>query len=123
MTIVEVLAIVVFWAAVGEAIVEFLLSPVWNMIRARYPQVPPLIMVYVGASVSSVLVFISGQNLVVDYLPTGASYIMFGRIVTAVLAGRGANWIHEFFSGRLKRDQLAELEAERLIATPESDVS
>lgn len=85
------LVIVTFLAMVAEALVEFFIAPIWD----RYG-IEKFWLAYVAAAVGAALVFVSGQNLLDGYLP--ANLAILGRILTALLAGRGSNWVHDFFS-------------------------
>lgn len=99
------LAIVVTLAAVAEALTEFFIAPLWERRK-----LDPFWLAYVGAGVTAVLVLLSGQNLLSDYLladflPPIVS-IWIGRVITALLAGRGSNWVHDFWSARRKAVEL-----------------
>lgn len=95
------LAIVVTLAAVAEAITEFFVARLWD----RYG-LDSFWLAYVGAAVTGALVVVSGQNLLADYLPNTPALVWLGRILTAILAGRGSNWLHDFWSARRKEVEL-----------------
>lgn len=97
------LLVVVFLAAVGEALCEFFVAPIWERFG-----LPAFWLAYIGALVAFALVFVSGQNLLADYLPPNLA--LLGRVLTALLAGRGSNWVHDFFSARRKKSEQLQLE-------------
>ncbi len=94
------LAIVAFLASVSEALVEFFVVPAWSKVK-----LDTFWLMYVGAAVAAGLVFLSGQNLLAGYLPPQLEIV--GRVLTALLAGRGSNWVHDFFSAQRKTAVLA----------------
>jgi hypothetical protein len=104
------LAVVGALAAIGEALTEFFIAPMWD----RY-ELDRFWLTYVGALIAFALVLISGQNLLGEYLPANLTFV--GRLLTAALAGRGSNWIHDFFSKRSPVERTAR--SAPLTATPE----
>ena len=90
------LLVVVFLASVSEALAEFFIAPIWEKLG-----LPAFWLAYIGAAVSFALIFVSGQNLLADYLPE--NLWILGRVLTGLLAGRGSNWIHDFFSKQRKQ--------------------
>lgn len=99
-------AIVGFLATVAEAIVEGFIAPVFD----RYEKMKPhkFWLMYAAWGVSFVLVLLSGVNLFAEFIP---DYAMVGRVLTAIVAGRGSNFLHDLFSARR-----ASARADRLIA-------
>lgn len=95
------LLIVVMLASVAEAIVEFTAGRLWDKFNLDKFYLP-----YISGAVAFALVFVSGQNLLVDYLPATPAMIILGRVLTSILAARGANWVHDFFSNRRKEVEL-----------------
>ncbi len=102
------LAIVVMLTGVSEALVEWLIVPAWE--KAGLDK---FYLRYIGAAAAFGVVFISGQNLLADYLP--ANLFVVGRVLTALLAGRGSNWLHDFFSNRRKEVELKKARLARLL--------
>lgn len=98
-----VLAIVGLLVAVGEGLVEYLIAPLFDKFGVDKFWLP-----YVAAVVIGGLVFASGSNLFEAAIP----YPLVGRILTAIAAGRGGNWLHDLFSAKAK--QAAAAKAARL---------
>lgn len=95
-------AIVGFLATVAEGIVEGLISPIWE----RY-KLDDFWLFYVAWVVAFPLVLLSGVNLFADFIPpTSPALVWVGRVLTAIIAGRGSNFLHDLFSA--KRAQAAQ---------------
>lgn len=90
---VEVLTVVVLLASVAEALVEFFIAPFFDKFKINTFWLP-----YCGAVVAALLVGFSGANLFEPYLPDEQALVILGRVLTALLAGRGSSWVHDFFS-------------------------
>lgn len=89
-------AIVGFLATVAEGIVEGLISPIWE----RY-ELDKFWLFYVAWGVAFPLVLLSGVNLFADFIPaTSPALEWVGRVLTAVIAGRGSNYLHDLFSAK-----------------------
>ena len=95
-------AIVGFLATVAEAIVEGLISPIWK----RY-NLDGFWLFYIAWAVAGGLVLLSGANLFADFIPGESLALAWdGRVLTAVVAGRGSNFLHDLFSAKRKQSQL-----------------
>ncbi len=99
--LVGAVAIVGFLATVAEAIVEGFVAPVFD----RYPKLTPhkFWLFYVAWAVSGVLVFLSGVNLFEQFIP---NYGIVGQVLTAIVAGRGSNFLHDLFSAKRKQAEV-----------------
>ena len=99
--LVGAVAIVGFLATVAEAIVEGFVAPIFD----RYEKLTPhkFWLFYVAWAVSGVLVFLSGVNLFEQFIP---AYGTVGQVLTAIIAGRGSNFLHDLFSARRKQAQV-----------------
>lgn len=102
------LAGVAFLATAGEAIVEGLVAPVFD----KY-SLDKFWLMYAAWIVTGILVMLSGANVFDEYIP---SYPLVGRVVTALIAGRGSNFIHDLFSSQVKRGEQAKVQSESLQA-------
>jgi len=94
-------AIVGFLATSAEAIVEGIFAPIFD----RYEKLKPhkFWLMYVAWAVSFGLVFLSGVNLFTDFIPASSPALAtVGRVLTAIIAGRGSNFLHDHFSGKRK---------------------
>lgn len=95
-------AIVGFLATVAEAIVEGLVSPIWK----RY-ELDGFWLFYVAWAVAGGLVLLSGANLFDQIIPAESVALSWvGRALTAVVAGRGSNFLHDLFSVKRKQAEL-----------------
>lgn len=96
------LAIVGFLATVAEAVVEGFISPLFK----RY-KLDTFWLFYVAWAVSFALVLLSGVNLFGDFIPADTVALAWvGRVLTAIIAGRGSNFLHDLFSAkRTQADQ------------------
>ncbi len=91
---VEPLVIAIFLATVANRLIDALVVPLyerfgWDKFSLRY----------VSWVVGGALVFVSGVNLFVAYLPD----VLTGQILTAIVAGGGANFIADLFNSAPKR--------------------
>jgi hypothetical protein len=88
----EMLAIAVFLSVVANRLIEALVVPVFD----KY-SLDKFWVIYVSWVVGAVLVWLSGVNLFAGYLPD----LLVGQILTAIVAGGGANFIHDLFDNVL----------------------
>jgi hypothetical protein len=91
MEFVEMLTIAVFLSVVANRLIEALVVPVFG----KY-NLDTFWLLYVSWLVSGVLVWLSGVNLFVGYLPN----LAIGQVLTAVVCGGGANFINDLFDSR-----------------------
>jgi ABC-type iron transport system FetAB permease component len=87
------LTIALFLAMVANRLVEALIVPLYE-----HYQWDRFSLLYVAWLVAGLLVLISGVNLFEAYLPSPLA----GQILTAIVAGGGANFIADIFSSRGK---------------------
>jgi hypothetical protein len=87
----EPIVIAAFLAVVAERIVTGLVTPVFEKF-----QLDRFYLLYVAWIIGGVLVYLSGANLFVAYLPDPIA----GQVLTAIVAGGGANLIHDIFGAR-----------------------
>ena len=87
----EPIVIAAFLAVVAERIVTGLVTPVFEKF-----QLDRFYLLYVAWVIGGVLVYLSGANLFVAYLPDPVA----GQVLTAITAGGGANLIHDIFGAR-----------------------
>ena len=85
------LTIALFLAMVANRLVEALIVPLYE----RY-KIDRWSLLYVAWLVAGLLVLLSGVNLFAAYLPSPIA----GQILTAIIAGGGANLIADLFSPR-----------------------
>jgi hypothetical protein len=91
-------AVVGLLAAAAEAIVEGLIAPIFK----RY-ELDSFWLFYISWAVSLGLVLVSGANLFADFIPADTVALAWvGRVLTGVVAGRGSNFVHDFFSAKRK---------------------
>jgi len=88
MDIVEILAIAAFLALVANRLIEALIVPVFDKFS-----LDKFWLLYVSWCVGGVLVWLSGVNLFAAYLPNP----LVGQILTALVAGGGANFLDDLF--------------------------
>lgn len=94
-------AIVGFLATFAEAIVEGLVAPLFK----RY-KLDTFWLFYIAWAVALGMVLLSGINLLEEFIPpTSPALAWVGRVLTAVIAGRGANFLHDLFSVKRKEAQ------------------
>jgi len=84
----ETLAVVAFLATIGNRLVEAVVTPLFD----KYKWDKFLIM-YVTWVITTGLVLLSGTNLFEGYLGS----VLAGKILTGILAGGGANFLHDIF--------------------------
>lgn len=83
------LTIAFFLAVVANRLVEALIVPLYEHFKwGKFS------LLYVAWLVAGVLVFLSGVNLFAAYLPSALA----GQVLTAVVAGGGANFIADLFN-------------------------
>ena len=98
--LVAAVAIVGFLATAAEAVVEGLISPIWK----RY-KLDGFWLMYIAWAVAFGLVMLSRINLFADFIPGDTvALVWVGRVLTAIIAGRGSNFLHNLFS--VKRSQM-----------------
>lgn len=95
-----VIALVGLLAVVAEGLVEGLVAPLFDKW-----QLDKFWLTYAAWAVVSILVGLSGANLFVGIFPP-----LVGVILTALIAGRGANWIHDVFSRAAKSKEAIALQ-------------
>ena len=82
------LTIVVFLSVTANRLIDGLITPFFD----RY-EWDKFILKYVAWFIAGVLVFLSDVNLFTGYLPNA----LIGQILTALVGGGGANFIHDLF--------------------------
>ena len=85
----EPLAIAFFMALITERLVAAVVAPV----KVKYPDLDLWWLIYAAWVVGGALVWLTGTNLFAQYFPDP----LVGRILTAVVAGGGANLLHDVF--------------------------
>jgi hypothetical protein len=80
-----------FLALVTERIVAAIVAPV----KQKWPDVDLWWLIYVAWLLGGVLAYAAGINLLLTLVPTLDP--LFGRILTAIVVGGGANLIHDIF--------------------------
>jgi hypothetical protein len=75
-------------AIVAERLVAGLVTPLFTKFK-----LDTFYLLYVSWAVGGVLVYLSGANLFAAYIPNPLT----GQILSAVVAGGGANLIHDIF--------------------------
>ena len=98
MEIVGVAMLVVFAAAAGEGLIEFLIAPLVELLLPLEGQLK--LRTFINNLVSAVLGVLLGIgfNLRAFGLLGGAEVIPhLDNIITGLLIGRGSNWVHELF--------------------------
>jgi hypothetical protein len=110
MTLFVQLAGIVLLAAITEALVEFFAAPVVDLVRSRTPLAPerqdgtePVDWFDIGlrcvsAAVGVILCVLYGADLLALAGLTAPLAPWLGAVVTGLLAGRGANFLHDFAS-------------------------
>lgn len=81
-----VLAIVIGFMVLANRLVAMLITPIFD----KY-QVDKFWLMYVAWVISGVLVFLAGVNLFEAFIPNA----LIGKILTSVVAGGGANLLHD----------------------------
>lgn len=87
----ETVALVVFLATVVNRLVEGLFKPIFDKFKWDH-----FWLMYVAWVLGGVLVFLAG----VDLFGGIFVYPLIGQILTAIVAGGGANLINDLFGGR-----------------------
>jgi hypothetical protein len=82
----EVLAVVIGFMVLANRLVEALFTPIFD----KY-NVDKFWLMYVSWVLSGVLVFLANVNLFEFVIPS----VIIGKILTAVVAGGGANLLHD----------------------------
>lgn len=80
-----------FVAMLGNRLVEALVTPIWKKFELDTFWLMPI-----AWAVCGILGALSGLNLFVDVFPNAG----VGLVLTAVVIGCGANFLHDFFGGR-----------------------
>jgi hypothetical protein len=89
--IASAIAVASFLSIIVNRLIEALIVPLFNKF-----QWDKFWLMYVAWGLSAVLVFISGINLFADVLPDE----IVGKLMTALVAGGGANFLHDIFDNR-----------------------
>jgi hypothetical protein len=82
----EILAIVIGFMVLSNRLVEALITPIFE----KY-ELDRFWLMYIAWAVSGVLVALSGVNLFAEIMPSA----IVGQVLTAVVAGGGANLLHD----------------------------
>lgn len=98
------IAIVGLLATCAEALTEGLIAPIFS----KY-NLDTFWLQYLAWAAAGALVGLSGANLFGGVLPP-----LVGVILTALIAGRGSNFLHDLFSATAKRAQREKLQIENL---------
>lgn len=85
----EALTVALFLAMVANRLTEALIVPIVEKLK-----IDRFWLLYVSWVVAGVMVAFSGVNLFIDYIPDPA----MGKILTAIVAGGGANFIADLFN-------------------------
>jgi hypothetical protein len=85
---VSALTAAAFLALVSERIVAGLITPIFEKFN-----LDKFYLLYVAWIIGGVLVYLSGANLFSEYIPNP----LIGQVLTAVVAGGGANLLHDLF--------------------------
>jgi hypothetical protein len=80
------LAIVIGFMVLSNRLVEALITPIFE----KY-ELDRFWLMYIAWAVSGVLVALSGVNLFAEIMPSA----IVGQVLTAVVAGGGANLLHD----------------------------
>jgi hypothetical protein len=98
-SVLAVLAVVLFLAFLVESLVEYLLGAIIANVHALEPY--KWLTIYVAAIVGIVGAFTYGFDLLSllgQYLGITITITIFGKILTGLAIGRGANYIHDIVS-------------------------
>lgn len=82
------LAVAIFLALVAERLVAAFITPIWEKF-----EIDKFWLLYVAWVVGGGLVWLSGANVFAEYLPSPLA----GKILTSIVAGGGANLLHDLF--------------------------
>jgi hypothetical protein len=94
------IALVGLLATCAEALTEGLIAPIFDKYKAD-----TFWLQYLAWAMAGALVGLSGANLFGAILPP-----LVGVILTALIAGRGSNFLHDLFSATAKRAQREKLQ-------------
>jgi len=86
----DAFAAAAFLSLVNTTVVDYIVKP----IKEKFPNLDTWWMVYVSLFTGGVLVWFSGVNLFVSYLPDP----LVGRVLTAIVAGGGSNLLYRVFN-------------------------
>ena len=81
-----ILSIVIGFMVLANRLIEALITPLFD----KYA-LDKFWLMYIAWAVSGVLVWLSGVNLFVEYIPN----VLIGQALTAIVAGGGANLLHD----------------------------
>lgn len=82
----EILAIVIGFMILANRLVEMLITPIFDKYKLE-----KFWLMYVAWAIAGVLVFLADVNLFEAYIPS----LLIGKILTAIVAGGGANLLHD----------------------------
>lgn len=82
----EVLAIVIGFMVLSNRLVAALITPIFDKFK-----IEKFWLMYIAWIVSGVLVFLADVNLFEPYIASA----LIGKILTAIVAGGGANMLHD----------------------------
>ena len=85
----DALAIALFLSIFTNRVLEAVVNP----LKQKYPELDMWWLIYVAWVVGGFVGWLSGVNLLVDYIPSELA----GRIMTAIVIGGGANLINDLF--------------------------
>ena len=88
----DALVIAGFLAVVTNRLVDGFVKPIFDKYNLDH-----FWLMYIAWAVGGALVYLSGVNLFVEYLPTA----MVGQVLTAVVAGGGANILNDVFGMKI----------------------
>lgn len=86
----DAFTIAVFLSVFTNRVIDGFLAP----IKSKFPDLDMWWMIYTAWVVGGLVGWLSGVNLLVDYIPSE----LVGRIMTAIVIGGGANLINDLFS-------------------------
>jgi sterol desaturase/sphingolipid hydroxylase (fatty acid hydroxylase superfamily) len=92
------LAIAFFLALVANRLIEALIVPIFD--RQQWDK---FWLLYIAWVIGGIVVAFSGVNLFATYIPAPA----IGQILTAIVAGGGANFLADLFNDRQGNDSVA----------------
>jgi len=90
-TMIQGLIIISFLAIVANRLVEAIFAPIFERVKALAPH--KFWLMYVAWGVAGGLVWLSGVNVFETFIPVPIA----GQVLTALVAGGGANFIHDLF--------------------------
>ena len=91
------LAAATFLAIVANRLLEGLVKPIWSKVGFD-----GFYLLYVAWLLGGLLVWLSGINLFESIIP----HPLMGQILTALVAGGGANFLHDLFDPVLEDEEL-----------------